>query len=181
MGFISTLITLIALVTTASLPATTVDPPSPPQPTLHGVWPMQPPQVVHEFAPPPDRYAAGHRGVDLAGILGAPVLTSVAGTVTFAGSVAGRGVIVISHGATRTTYEPVIAEVTPGTMLAAGERIGTLDVTQSHCFPDACLHWGWLRDQDYLDPLQLIARSTRVRLLPFDQLTPVDGPGDRQP
>ena len=84
--------------------------------------------------------------------------------------------VVISHGDTRTTYEPVLAEVTRGDAVGAGDRIGTLDVAQSHCFPAACLHWGWLRGGEYLDPLQLVRTTGQVRLLP---LTPEGAPGDR--
>jgi murein DD-endopeptidase MepM/ murein hydrolase activator NlpD len=114
--------------------------------------------------------------VDLAGLVGSPIVASVGGTVTFAGTVAGRGVVVISFRDSRTTYEPVVAEVTVDQTVQAGERIGTLDITQSHCLPAACLHWGWIRDGEYLDPRGLIGQAGRVRLLP---LTPADGPGDR--
>ena len=45
---------------------------------------------------------------------GQPVHTALAGTVTYAGLLAGRGVVVVDHGATRTTYEPVTAAVAVG-------------------------------------------------------------------
>ena len=51
---------------------------------------------------------------------GQPVLAALPGAVTYAGSLAGRGVVVVDHGATRTTYEPVAATVTVGTPVAAG-------------------------------------------------------------
>lgn len=145
---------------------------------VHGVWPLDPHSVVRGFEPPADTYSAGHRGVDLAGSLGAPVLASLEGTVSFAGTIAGRGVVVVNHGDTRTTYEPVIADVHQGDAVSSGEQIGTLDVTDSHCFPSACLHWGWLRESTYLDPLLLVGDQARVRLLP---LTPVGVLDDRQP
>ena len=76
--------------------------------------------------------------------------------MTFAGSLAGRGVVVVDHGATRTTYEPVTASVSVGDTSPPGDRIGTLQLAGSHCFPRACLHWGWIRTVDdvYLDPLR---------------------------
>ena len=155
-----------------TVPATSS--PTAPAPVV-AVWPLQPPTVIRSFSPPDQTWTAGHRGVDLGGAVGSAVVSSTAGTVTFAGSLAGRGVVVITQGATRMTYEPVIPAVKRGDTVAAGTRIGALDVTQSHCFPRACLHWGWLRGDEYLDPLQLIGQTPRVRLLP---LTPWDEPGD---
>jgi murein DD-endopeptidase MepM/ murein hydrolase activator NlpD len=138
-----------------------------------GVWPLQPqPEVVRGFDPPASPYGAGHRGVDLAGTVGQPVLAALPGTITFAGSLAGRGVVVVDHGATRTTYEPVAATVTVGTGVAAGAQIGTLELAGSHCFPRACLHWGWIEGETYLDPLRLVGAGP-VRLLPLWRDEPV--------
>jgi len=132
-----------------------------------GVWPLVPePDVVDGFDPPDSPYGAGHRGVDLAGAPGQPVRTALPGTVTYAAPLAGRGVVVVDHGPTRTTYEPVAASVAVGDVLAAGDRIGTLQVPGSHCFPRACLHWGWIRGETYLDPLRLVGAGP-VRLLPL--------------
>lgn len=144
-----------------------------------GVWPLQPqPVVVHGFAPPSDPWGSGHRGVDLAGAVGVTVRAALAGTVTFAGQLAGRGVVVVDHGPTRTTYEPVVASVSVGDVIAAGAPVGTLTAFQSHCFPAACLHWGWIRNADdaYLDPLRLIGLGVPVRLLPLWRQIPVARP-----
>ena len=140
--------------------------PSPPTP---GTWPLISHHVVQGFEPPSHAYGAGHRGVDLLGTLATPVYAARDGTVSFAGPLAGRGVVVIDHGDTRTTYEPVDPTVTAGTSVAAGDQIGRLEVNQSHCFPDACLHWGWINNADdtYRDPLDLVATTQRVRLLPL--------------
>lgn len=134
-----------------------------------GTWPLRPqPTVVHRFAPPPTPYAAGHRGVDLAAAAGQPVRTALPGTVTFAGSIAGRGVVVVDHGATRTTYEPVDASVRTGTQVGAGEPVGRVRPgPASHCFPATCLHWGWIAGETYLDPLLLVGAGP-VRLLPLE-------------
>jgi len=132
-----------------------------------GVWPLQPePVVVRAFDPPDTPYGAGHRGVDLLGSVGQPVLSALPGTVTYAGLLAGRGVVVVDHGATRTTYEPVTATVTVGTPVGAGSQIGGLGLAGSHCFPRACLHWGWIEGETYLDPLRLVGAGP-VRLLPL--------------
>jgi murein DD-endopeptidase MepM/ murein hydrolase activator NlpD len=132
-----------------------------------GVWPLQPqPEVVRAFEPPTTPFGPGHRGVDLAGSLGQPVLAALAGRVTFAGSLAGRGVVVVDHGTTRTTYEPVAADVRVGQPVLRGDRLGTLQLGGSHCLPRACLHWGWRRGDTYLDPLLLVGGGP-IRLLPL--------------
>ncbi|MDN5745853.1 MAG: M23 family metallopeptidase [Nocardioidaceae bacterium] len=137
-----------------------------------GVWPLRPaPRVVARFDPPDSAYGAGHRGVDLAAHPGQVVHSALAGRVTFTGKIAGRGVVVVSHGETRTTYEPVHASVAVGDRISAGSAIGTLDTFGSHCFPRVCLHWGWLRGETYLDPLRLVG-STPVRLLPLWRAQP---------
>ncbi|GEP36945.1 hypothetical protein NPS01_06080 [Nocardioides psychrotolerans] len=141
-----------------------------------GVWPLAPdPEVVATFDPPDSAYGAGHRGVDLAARSGQPVRAALAGTVTFAGTLAGRGVVVVGHGPTRTTYEPVTATVALGESVARGGRIGTLQLPGSHCFPRACLHWGWIEGETYLDPLRLVGGGP-VRLLPLWRDLPVVGP-----
>jgi len=147
------------------------------EPDPVGVWPLRPaPEVVADFDPPDNPYGSGHRGVDLAGAVGQPVRTALAGRVTYAGRLAGRGVVVVSHGDTRTTYEPVAASVEMGTTVSAGQRVGALELAGTHCLPRACLHWGWLRGDLYLDPLDLVGGGP-VRLLPLAGL-PV-GPGTR--
>jgi murein DD-endopeptidase MepM/ murein hydrolase activator NlpD len=125
----------------------------------------EPIQVTRPFQPPPTPYAAGHRGVDLAGSPGQQVRTAGAGTVTWAGVLAGRGVVVVSHGKLRTTYEPVEPLVVEGNPVQPGEPIATLQPGHPGCPVAACLHWGLLRGSDYLDPILLIEHS--VRLLPL--------------
>ncbi len=132
-----------------------------------GVWPLEPePDVVRPFEPPPSPYASGHRGVDLAGRPGQAVRAALPGTIGFAGSIGGKPVVTVLHGGRRTTYEPVVAGVAPGQVVGAGDVIGRLTLTDSHCFPAACLHWGLVRGEDYLDPLSLVGRGP-VRLLPL--------------
>jgi len=154
-----------------------------------GVWPLLPqPEVMARFDPPVDPWGAGHRGVDLLGAPSQPVRAALPGRVTFAGRLAGRGVVVVEHGdtrtgLTRTTYEPVSAVRSVGDRVAAGEILGRLEVLGSHCFPRACLHWGWLRGETYLDPLLLVGAGP-VRLLPLWRDQPVDGasrPGTAPP
>jgi murein DD-endopeptidase MepM/ murein hydrolase activator NlpD len=162
----------VALAALVSLvrPAGAVGVPVDPVPV--GVWPLQPtPRVVRAFDPPDSTWGSGHRGVDLAGAVGQVVHTALAGRVTFAARLAGRGVVVVDHGSTRTTYEPVSASVRVGDVLARGQPVGTLELAGSHCFPAACLHWGWKRGDTYLDPLLLVGGGPIV-LLPLWQSGP---------
>ena len=131
------------------------------------VWPLSPlPPLVATFDLPDSDYGPGHRGVDLAGAAGQEVQAIGAGIVTFAARLAGRGVVVVDHGAFRSTYEPVSADVDVGEVVTAGDRIGTLTTTSSHCWPQSCLHLGVREGVDYVDPLSLLGPRP-VRLKPF--------------
>lgn len=146
-----------------------------PVPALAGAWPVGlRPLVVHTWNPPPTPYARGHRGVDLSAPPGSPVRAIAPGRVSFAGRVAGRGVISVELRGTgepplRTTYEPVRVSVKKGDEVATGDVLGTLDPSPSHC-PTACLHWGLRRADTYLNPLSLLPpwllRRGPSRLLP---------------
>ncbi|NMH93166.1 M23 family metallopeptidase [Pseudonocardia bannensis] len=139
-------------------------------------WPLHPaPAVRAPFREPAHRYGPGHRGVDLGGLPGQPVLAARAGTVVFAGPVAGRGVVSIQHDdGLRTTYEPVAPLVAAGAVVRRGDPLGTLDAGHPGCPDPACLHWGVRRSAaEYLDPLVLV-RPARIRLLPV----PKPWPGD---
>jgi len=137
-------------------------------------WPLEPaPDVVRGFEPPSSPYGPGHRGVDLAGSVGQQVLAVAAGTVTFAGSVAGRGVVVVEHGRLSSTYQPVTATVPAGVRVSSRQPIGFLELVGSHCLPRACLHLGAKRGDAYLDPLRLLP-ARPVRLKPLRGLSGLD-------
>lgn len=142
----------------------------------HWVWPLQPrPEVIARFEPPDKPWGSGHRGVDLLAAAGQQVLAIGAGQVTFAGMLAGRGVVVVRHGALRSTYEPVDPQMRTGSSVSAGEVIGTLQAAHSHCAPRVCLHLGVKRGDTYLDPLSLLG-PREVRLKPLgDGPAGVDG------
>ncbi|HEX5524394.1 MAG TPA: M23 family metallopeptidase [Pedococcus sp.] len=105
--------------------------------------------------------------MDLAAVEGQAVLAASAGVITHAGVIAGRPTVTVLHrGGIRTTYEPVLGSPRVGSRVAAGQRIGTLALTGSHCGAAACLHLGALRGSSYLDPLVLL-RGGPVILLPL--------------
>lgn len=136
-------------------------------------WPIgsaaDPPPVVARFDPPAQPWLAGHRGVDLSAPGGTPVRAAGDGLVVFAGPLAGRGVVSIAHpGGIRTSYEPVLAAVTTGTVVGRGAVIGTVATWSSAhraCTGASCLHWGARVGGRYVDPLGLLAPAP-VRLLP---------------
>ncbi|HEY3535182.1 MAG TPA: peptidoglycan DD-metalloendopeptidase family protein [Pedococcus sp.] len=138
------------------------------RPAWSWAWPLSPrPTVLRPFVRPATRWGAGHRGVDLAGRPGQPVLAVGAGTVSHVGVVGGRGTVSVLHpSGIRSTYEPVEPSVRLGQLVAQGSTLGTLTASGSHCAPSPCLHLGALRGSDYLDPLVLL-RGARVRLLPL--------------
>jgi murein DD-endopeptidase MepM/ murein hydrolase activator NlpD len=105
--------------------------------------------------------------VDLASASAQPVRSVAAGTVTHVGVIAGRPTVTVTHpDGLRSTYEPVDATVRTGDTVTAGQVLGTVVVTGSHCSPGACLHLGALRGREYLDPMTLLG-PVRVRLLPL--------------
>lgn len=142
--------------------------------------------MVRGFSPPASTYGAGHRGVDLAGVAGSTVRAALGGRVSFAGALAGKGVVVVDHGQTRTTYEPVLADVAVGARVEAGGALGALAAGPSHCAPATCLHWGWIGrgpPEVYLDPLALVGQGP-VRLKPWAGLggaAPTVRPGSPAP
>ncbi|MDT4992540.1 MAG: hypothetical protein QOH97_2432 [Actinoplanes sp.] len=139
-----------------------------PPPATPYVWPLAAPHVVRPFDPPPQPWLPGHRGVDLAGAGAQEVRAAGAGTVTFAGDLAGRGVITITHAdGLRTTYEPVTPAVPVGRRVVAGQPIGALVPGHPGCPSATCLHWGLRQGDAYLDPLALLGRGP-VRLLPLN-------------
>lgn len=149
-------------------PAAAAPPADPPSPAALWLLPLAGPAVVtRSFDPPPERFARGHRGVDLAGAPGVAVRAARDGVVVFAGMVAGRPVVSIGHAdGLRTTYEPVEPSVAAGRSVSRGEVIGTLLAGHPGCPSAACLHWGLRRGEVYLDPL-LVLRPPRIRLLPW--------------
>jgi hypothetical protein len=96
-------------------------------------WPLalrdgKPPVIVRAFDPPARRWLPGHRGVDLGATPGVAVMAAGAGIVTFAGSLFGEDIVVVSHGGVRTSYEPVAAGagIHVGQRVARGDVLGTL-------------------------------------------------------
>lgn len=146
------------------------------EPAQPGAWQLPltgESSVLRPFDPPARKWSAGHRGVDLTARPGARVLAAGAGVVSFAGRVAGRGVVSVQHGRLRTTYLPVRPAVRRGDRVAAGDVVGTV-TTDPHCRAPGCLHWGLLHGETYLDPMSLL-RGAPARLIPVWGISPGAG------
>ncbi len=132
-----------------------------------GRW--QPPvaaaEVWRTFDPPSSNWLAGHRGVDFMVPRGTEVRATAQGTVTFAGRVADRQVVVVDHGALRTSYEPVSPSVRVDQYVLPGEVLGQRAVG-GHC-ADRCLHWGARAGTTYLDPTLLVTGYRPVLKTPL--------------
>ncbi|HEX3779032.1 MAG TPA: M23 family metallopeptidase [Pseudonocardiaceae bacterium] len=146
-------------------------------PTAHFSWPLPPPHpVLRPFQPPATPYGPGHRGVDLGGSIGEPVLAAGDGLVLFAGPLFGCDLISIEHpGGLRTTYTPVAPTVRVGQEVQRRQVIGSLlaaapgcpeEVGNTGSGPPVFLYWGVHRDRDYLDPTRLVETGD-IRLLPW--------------
>jgi len=138
-------------------------------------WPVNGP-VIRPFEPPPDPYAAGHRGIDIAVPFGTPMVAAQDGTVAFAGWVGGQLFISIDHAdGVRTTYSWISAvSVKKGDVVRKGSVIGAT----GHGHPDVAtphLHFGARIGSTYIDPMLLLARGSVVGLI---RLAPLGGARD---
>lgn len=116
-------------------------------------------EVVRPFEQPAGPYGPGHRGVDLAVARDEPVRSAMAGTVRFAGAVAGETWVTVTHAdGIETTYGGLTPSVAVGERVAIGQRLG-------HMRPGRrMLDWGVRTGRTYIDPLGLLA-GWRVRLV----------------
>jgi len=135
------------------------------------VWPTGSRVVSRPWEAPADDYAAGHRGLDVPAAIGDAAVAVDVGTVTFAGSVAGRGVVTIDHGGgLRSTLDSVAPSVTAGDTVAPGDTVGRVAV--GHCpESDPCLHLGARLDDRYVDPTPYLPAAEWPVLLPEDAWT----------
>ncbi|UJP38675.1 M23 family metallopeptidase [Cellulomonas palmilytica] len=125
-------------------------------------------RVVRGFEAPPQPWAAGHRGVDLAADVGGVVVAPQSGVVAFAGRVAGRPVVTVRHDDGHlTSLEPVTTSAAVGTRVTRGSPVGAVDDALGHCAPATCVHWGVrVAPERYVDPLTLVSGLGPVVLLP---------------
>ena len=109
------------------------------------------PRSSRGFDPPARPCGAGHRGVDLRGGR-ASRCTRRCRARSLRRPLAGRGVVVVDHGAPARPTSRSTRHGRVGDAGRPGGRIGRLELVGSHCFPRACLHWGWIARRDLPRP-----------------------------
>lgn len=161
----SALLSAAAALVLAVIPSATTDAAMLAAPAARWAWPLDAPHtVVRPFIAPESRYAAGHRGIDLAGAEGSVVRAPADGVVHFAGIVVDRPVMSLRHpNGVLSSFEPVTTTLAAGTVVRRGEAIGALQ--SGHCRAP-CLHFGVRIDGEYVSPLLFLGGLSRSVLLP---------------
>jgi len=115
--------------------------------------------VADPFRPPEDRYGPGNRGIEYATVPGQVVRAAAAGTVSFAGPVAGSLHVTVDHGGgVVSSYSFLMRmSVRTGARVDQGRMVGVAGER---------LHFSVRVDDDYVDPAAFIGvRRVRVRLV----------------
>ncbi len=125
-------------------------------------WPLRG-EVITNYRNGDDPYAAGqHRGIDIAGEVGEPVVAAAGGEVRFAGTVGTSGLTVSVRTADGfdTSYLHLSAtSVRAGERVLAGERLGAVGTTGTRSATEPHLHFGVREagsEHAYRDPLDFL-------------------------
>jgi hypothetical protein len=110
------------------------------------VWPLDG-DVITSYRNGDDPYAAGqHRGIDIAGPIGARVVAASSGDVRFAGTAGSSGLTVsvrTADGRFDTSYLHLSSiSVREGQAVSAGETLGAVGTTGSRSASEPHLHFG---------------------------------------
>lgn len=148
------------------------------------VWPLRG-EVITPYRNGDDPYASGqHRGIDIAGDVGAPVVAAVGGEVRFAGTAGSSGLAVsvrTGDGRFDTSYLHLAsAAVREGDRVEAGDRVGIVGTSGVRSAAAPHLHFG-IRDAGsrhaYHDPLGFLppppAGPQAPRVTPAPQPAPI--------
>jgi hypothetical protein len=150
-------------------------------------WPLRG-ELLTPYSNGTDPYAAGqHRGIDVAGRVGAPVVAATDGQVRFAGTVGASGLTVgvrTVDGRFDLSYLHLSAvAVRRGDAVSAGDRLGSVGVTGDRAVAAPHLHFG-VRDAGsrhaYHDPLDFLGPPPAAPVHP-PQPVPVPAPAPLAP
>jgi hypothetical protein len=150
-------------------------------------WPLHG-ELLTPYRNGADPYAAGqHRGIDIAGRVGAPVVAAADGQVRFAGTVGASGVTVgvrTADGRFDLSYLHLSAvAVRRGDAVSAGDRLGAVGVTGVRAVAAPHLHFG-VRDAGsrhaYHDPLDFLGPPPAAPVRPPEPV-PVPAPAPLAP
>jgi hypothetical protein len=171
------LVTLAALLP-AAWPAASgeglVEPPTtvPDLPRVPALWMPVTGSVVRGFDARAGPFGPGHRGIDIAAPAGATVRAPAAGTIVFAGPVAGiTWISLLVAPGVRVTLGPLLDPVTDGRVpsraplgrVGPGHGASTMDGEGS----GSTLHLSVRVDGVYVDPLAYLIDRPRPRLAPL--------------
>jgi murein DD-endopeptidase MepM/ murein hydrolase activator NlpD len=120
--------------------------------------------VVRGFEEPAGPYGPGHRGVDVRAPVGTPVAAPAAGTVAFAGPVAGSAWVslLVAPGVVVTVGPLRRPAVAAGGRVAALAPLGRLAAGHG-----GAVHLSLRVDGAYVDPLPWLVDRPRPRLVPL--------------
>jgi Peptidase family M23 len=147
------------------------------------VWPLRG-EVITPYRNGSDPYASGqHRGIDIAGDVGATVVAAAGGEVRFAGTAGSSGLTVsirTADGRFDTSYLHLAStSVREGDRVSAGDRVGTVGTSGARSTAAPHLHFG-VRDAGsrhaYHDPLAFLPPPNRVPQQPRETPAPQPAP-----
>jgi murein DD-endopeptidase MepM/ murein hydrolase activator NlpD len=124
-------------------------------------------QFLRPYDAPEDRFAPGHRGVDIGAPMGTAVRASAAGVVSFSGVVAGNRSVTVDHGGGLVTSYSFLATnvVRAGDTVAQGQPVGTVGTGHPGSELGSHVHLSARHDGVYFDPLKLYMGSSHADLL----------------
>ena len=152
------------------------------------VWPLRG-EVITHYCNGTDPYASGqHRGIDIAGEVGATVVAAAGGEVRFAGTAGSSGLTVsvrTADGRFDTSYLHLASTtVREGDRLGAGDRIGTVGTSGTRSAAAPHLHFG-VRDAGsrhaYHDPLSFLPPHPAAPEGPRETPAPQPAPAPARP
>jgi hypothetical protein len=151
------------------------------------VWPLRG-EVITPYSNGNDPYAGGqHRGIDIAGETGQPVVAAASGTVRFAGTAGSSGVTVSIRtldGFDTSYLHLSSASAREGQSIRAGERIGDVGTSGTRSAERPHLHFG-VREAGsrhaYRDPLAFLPAGPPAPENPLEAPAPEPAPAPLAP